>query len=1514
MLNPEYAKEQLQTFRVSDWHETRVAKAATLSQALKEIVFGILERDNCGQIIIEYHAKYEIQDKAFNQLDSLSLEARVKIFELLFPQLHSYIEAAWQLFSYSPYQIGWQRKSFRAPNKPEIHNIARCQWFSQLFSSVEGYDQDITWLAAWTPYLGYTSDALGILFAAAINSNSEEGNNVFEILLDSARGEHEIGAMGRHVTRALLIANRSDGWAFIENLLIAAQRQEGLRQTILETIDEAHFDAFCRMLRLLIKQDLTRFSATVRAVDVWFGFGWESVNNRTVKEILEQTLLFLESSEAQTTALESNNAQTVYLALWTIAFNDAVLSIAPARKLLQDPIVERRFVAAHLLSQLGIVESQIALLPALDDEDLRVAATAIKVLNVSTIQETDLFERLERIIPNFPSKTKILEPLVWDWMTISVDKESVASALVYNLGTRSPKRLIPYLSICSASDRASIARKLAIIQPWDAEIRQTLFSLIGDASSWVRSQVLDFLADCTIAPTEAIELEKLLTRKSGDLRRGLLQLLLNQSDIDTKSSAERLLNATLLQRQAGLELLCQMVTQNRLVTESRTLAQDYQLQRQKQTDTEKQLLEIILADSQEVLTLDNALGLLDPSKRTAPKLIDATQPRLFATPPAQACLDALDDLIHTHRQTAIIVDTYQGKEEELLGNIDYGFPNPDFNKPLEEDINRLPLPEVWENWWQENLSQLQDEGKLALLQILASLGQDKSDLSDELWCKNAHQTLFIDTEKLRYSNIIQSICYWLMRSHPLPNTAVDFLLDAVTTSFKLVPHEVLTQNFQSSWDDWRYGDSLLSWLNITKYHRSLFASDWSNAQQTRFWQLLRWLDEPVPQARRYRPALEDVLIAFSIGAATEADLIDQVLGSGISHFRDLEQITGRKLPPKLAPYPILLEIGDRIRQRIIEIELKRGELPTVASAPALALRSISGISNLVNLLQAASKNKLVRGWSYDTNGKARVFSHLIRVSFPKDGETPQDFATQVKAAKIEQQQLIEVAIYAPQWANYVESALKWRSFAQAVWWIHAHTKDNNWQVEQEIRETWNAQISEQTPLTGQDLLNGAVDIDWFTRVYQALTERWEALDNAAQYASGGSGHKRAQLFAYAMLGKVEKSELVNRVTQKRNQDALRALGLLPLAKGKKRDLDLLERYQIIQEFLRTSRQFGSQKQASEKLAVSIASENLARNAGYTDPMRLQWAMEAQAVADLVKQPQTVTIDAVVVVLAIEKGEPKITITNNFKPLKAIPAKYKKDPRIVQLQERKQDITRQAERMRLSLEQSMCRGDRFTAAQLQQLCTHPVLAPMLEKLVFIGENAIGYLVEKGRFLKSYDRSITPTGNINLRIAHPYDLLGTNLWHLWQQECFQTQRQQPFKQVFRELYVLTTTERSDRTVSHRYAGHQVNSRQALALLGQRGWISQPEEGIRRTFHELDLSVWLTFVNGYFTPTEVEGLTLEGVEFTKRGEWKPLELSQVSPLVFSEVMRDLDLVVSVAHQGGVDPEATASTVEMR
>jgi hypothetical protein len=133
------------------------------------------------------------------------------------------------------------------------------------------------------------------------------------------------------------------------------------------------------------------------------------------------------------------------------------------------------------------------------------------------------------------------------------------------------------------------------------------------------------------------------------------------------------------------------------------------------------------------------------------------------------------------------------------------------------------------------------------------------------------------------------------------------------------------------------------------------------------------------------------------------------------------------------------------------------------------------------------------------------------------------------------------------------------------------------------------------------------------------------------------------------------------------------------------------------------------------------------------------------------------------------------------------------------------------------------------------------------------------------------------------------------------------------VFRELYPITATERGT-LQSRRYAGHQVNPRQALALLGGRGWVARPEEGVSRTFHDAGLTARLGFQEAFFTPADIEGLTLEEVVFTRKGEWKALGLDEIPARVFSETMRDLDLVVSVAHRGGVDPEATASTVEMR
>ncbi len=397
MLAPELARERLKSFHHDDWMARWQAAIARLPPALQLIVSHILRVDQASnrpaEVILwrEYDAP-SVNYDAICELDGLSASSRRSIFDALFPRIGEYVECGWQLSNRLPYQAGHARKAFRAPNNPEINRLARAAWLQHLIHVTAGYEQDVEWFAAWAAYLPWrAADTLGLLFAAAIDAGGSEGQAVFDILVASANGEHEIGAMGRHVPRAFLAAARPDGWEFIERFLLAAQRQEGLRQVTLESVVESHPHAFRRMARLILEHNLVRFSAIVRAVDVWFGFGLDVTDTRAVSNIIEKTLGFLDDFGARAQAITSGSGEDVYLALWAVAFEDALAAIDAAKPLLADSNVERRFGAAHLLAQLGLAPAGRALLPLLEDPDLRVAKVAFTAAPNST---PDLFERL----------------------------------------------------------------------------------------------------------------------------------------------------------------------------------------------------------------------------------------------------------------------------------------------------------------------------------------------------------------------------------------------------------------------------------------------------------------------------------------------------------------------------------------------------------------------------------------------------------------------------------------------------------------------------------------------------------------------------------------------------------------------------------------------------------------------------------------------------------------------------------------------------------------------------------------------------------------------------------------------------------------------------------------------------------------------------------------------------------------------------------------------------------------
>jgi hypothetical protein len=400
-----------------------------------------------------------------------------------------------------------------------------------------------------------------------------------------------------------------------------------------------------------------------------------------------------------------------------------------------------------------------------------------------------------------------------------------------------------------------------------------------------------------------------------------------------------------------------------------------------------------------------------------------------------------------------------------------------------------------------------------------------------------------------------------------------------------------------------------------------------------------------------------------------------------------------------------------------------------------------------------------------------------------------------------------------------------------------------------------------------------------------------------------------------MLGHLDESALTEQIKGSRSQDAVRALGLLPVP-GAARDQQsaLQRRYAMLREFERGSRAFGSQRQASERTAVRIGIENLARTAGYASPQRFVWAVEASEAADLAAGPVTVTHGDVTLQLSVTAdGLPDLSIRQGQRTLRAVPAALRKTEKVVALRARKAALAQQAARIREVLEAAMIAQDTFTARDVAGLRRHPLVAPVLGTLVWVDGQGQTLWQADGQACAADGTPVAVRGP--LRVAHPADLVADSSWVTWQERLFAGACRQPFKQVFRELYALTATEREASPVSRRYEGHQLQPRQALALFGRRGWVTSRDDGLTsRAFHDHHLVARVEFADGFLTPLEADLPAIAGVWFTRHGERLAQPLESVPPVVFSETMRDLDLVVSVAHAGGVDPEATASTIEMR
>ncbi len=1592
--------KQAKDMQARDWKSAYIPIVRTASPLLFIESVRFLDLDD--EIGIDAWANSDNRQK-----DRLNIPGPewVRLLENLFPAAGPYFKPAWDIFTQSPYFD--YRHIFRRPGDPRVTTHNCIEWIHEFMGHYAGYNLSVEDLAVWAPYIMPYGTNPWPLLAAAIDQGGPIGEKVCRTLSDQAHETHALWSLlacsrpeaWETVGSLLLSAQREEG---VRTAVLRAMEgsHPGAAAHLLRLIEEhdiVRFSSAARAInewfgfnwdaistgrfRTILKQCNTYLADPTASHKALKGKDAESVY------IALCSTAFVDTAEAISLCdqlLVGDSADKRYVALKFLKQTN-LPGIAP------------RIIAHFNDPSIPVAAAAVHSYPT------RWCITELGKYEDPAPYHAKSIEPLDRLLSRLPAKGVSYKPPTEVWPDRYLYRSEVAALLVDIHTTDNEDELLRLLPILSPDYRAHLLSKLGGVSSYGWSSRRGELKNVSDTplSPAVHAACIEYLADASekvrksaqmqlerwpTTPAEADRHIELLERTPADIRaRAVMRLLAQQDDAVIRSIRILLADKKKPRRSAGLELAESMLRAGRASAEVRSTLRDAAAPR---ATNEKEFAELrTLADAPASIgySLSNGLGLYDPSKRAPlPPLPPAEKPVISTA--AMAFLASLDELINQNRTREIPllnVPNIPGEIEDTtntLGEMKFGYAaKPDRSLPEEQDRTRCPILDILE----QAVSSLPEQHRTdPTLFIHACVAVDylEDDSDEQVWRKYYCEDP-TDSTPLRYWRALSYACKWLKRFHRV--TTDHWYMNAAlweahrqnyihSDQDEDPPKDAdLHTSFTSGYQLPKYNcftpkselpeDSVLESVYILKRHAEEFFTGikecpYSDIETNP--EFLQHGPEYVRAHWRSRAGLlyEDfeVLHAWKAGLANEQDVLAAIMQTGeiswhgnLSEHEPLENLLTPWKRTQLPNPPGLGQLLRKICDRILEIELARGDAPTAASGPAYSLAYSGGHETALRALAKLEGRPFVRGYNSRSGELPSVLTHLIAASRPQfdldpafsHSSTPQQFAALAAELGLSEEQLIQLALFAPQWLPFVAQTLRWPGFADAAWWIRAHTKTRAEYEDGKRIDRWGAAISQYTPISREEMADGAADAQWFRAAYKAIgPQRWELLYKAAKNASGGAGHKRAQLFADAILGNVTEKDLTGQIEKKRHQDAARALGLVPLPPASKpalRAKAVHRRYLVLHEFRRTSRKHGgSMLQASEKLAFEIGMTNLARNAGYPDPLRLHWAMELYDLGELESGTQSVTIKDTTLTLSVDdSGLPSLSAVRKAKgkpdrPLKSIPPEIKKHKLAAELTTRVGDLRKQYSRNRASLEAAMIRGDVFTGGELQSIFTHPVLRPIIGRLVFarLSEGsiaALGYPDKSGRALRSYDGTLDPLRSSDpVRLAHPADLLASGAWHHWQRECFSAERIQPFKQIFREYYTLTPAERAraaDATQpagfeTLRYENHQVHARQTLALLGSREWVAKPEEGVFKTYHKEKITAYLTFHEYFEVPTEIEGLTVRSVGFFSTRQDKRLPLSEIPPRIFSEVMRDVDLVVSVAHRGGVDPESSQSTIEAR
>lgn len=220
--------------------------------------------------------------------------------------------------------------------------------------------------------------------------------------------------------------------------------------------------------------------------------------------------------------------------------------------------------------------------------------------------------------------------------------------------------------------------------------------------------------------------------------------------------------------------------------------------------------------------------------------------------------------------------------------------------------------------------------------------------------------------------------------------------------------------------------------------------------------------------------------------------------------------------------------------------------------------------------------------------------------------------------------------------------------------------------------------------------------------------------------------------------------------------------------------------------------------------------------------------------------------------------------------------------------------------------------------------HPLMAFLVRNLIWNF-----HYEDKVESVIYYNDSFVNHSGIDINVS---DAVEVSLWHPINSnvEIVEAFRNlilefgivQPFKQAFREVYILTDAELKTKNYSNRMAGHILKQHQLNRLAKLRGWsysvigdfydksnsgiakLKIPDYNIEASYNLNEIydenNLNESNIFNYVVSDRISFSSTNNFYTDSSKDRSQMNLSDVLPIIFSEVMRDIDLFVGVSSVG--------------